>query len=178
MTNDNIVALSTAFGASGVAVIRISGDSPLSVVEKMFKPQGKTQVKDFVPYMMYTGEFDGGNFYDYGMCVYFKAPKSYTGEDVVEIHCHGGNAIVKGLLRKAVQNGARLATRGEFTKRAFMNGKLYVAMCNNSSILDINASKPISEETMKVLETQILLPAMIINELGLNDKKYNEGDAI
>ena len=74
--------------------------------------------------MMYTGEFDGGNFLDYGMCVYFKAPKSYTGEDVVELHCHGGNAIVKGLIRKAVENGARLATRGEFTKRAFMNGKL------------------------------------------------------
>lgn len=61
---------------------------------------------------------------------------------------------------------------------AFMKGKLYVALCNNSSILDINASKPISQETLDFLETQITLPAMIINEFGLSDKKYSEGDAI
>lgn len=61
---------------------------------------------------------------------------------------------------------------------AYMKGKLYVAVCNNSSILDINASKPISQETLDFLESQITLPAMIINELGLSDKKYNEGDAI
>lgn len=121
---ENIAALSTAFAASGVAVIRISGDSPQKIAEKMFTPQGKTPVKDFEPYKMYTGTIDGKTFTDYGMCVCFKAPKSYTGENMVEFHCHGGVAIVKGLLRRIYELGARPAERGEFTRRAFVNGKL------------------------------------------------------
>ena len=124
MLNENISAISTALSASGVAVIRISGDSPLSIAEKMFTPVGKTKVKDFEPYKMYVGEINADNFKDFGMCVYFKAPKSFTGEDVVEFHCHGGIAITKGILKKTLSLGARLATNGEFTKRAFMNGKL------------------------------------------------------
>lgn len=124
MKNDNIAAIATAQGAAGVAVIRISGDSPLSVAEKLFSPIGKTAVKDFVPYKMYVGEILADGFCDFGMCVYFKAPKSFTGEDVVELHSHGGAAIVRGILKKVLSCGARLAERGEFTKRAFMNGKL------------------------------------------------------
>ncbi len=124
MTNENIVAISTSLGASGVAVIRISGSTPLSVAEKMFKPVGKTKVCDFIPNVMYVGEITCDGFTDFGMCVYFKAPKSFTGEDTVEFHCHGGIAITKGVLKKALSCGARLATNGEFTKRAFMNGKL------------------------------------------------------
>ena len=124
MLNENIAAISTALSASGVAVIRISGDSPLSIAEKMFTPVGNIKVKDFEPNKMYVGEIDATNFKDFGMCVYFKAPKSFTGEDIVEFHCHGGIAITKGILKKTLSLGARLATNGEFTKRAFMNGKL------------------------------------------------------
>lgn len=124
MLNDNIAAIATAQGAAGVAVIRISGDSPLNVAEKVFSPIGKTSVKDFEPYKMYVGEIIADGFCDFGMCVYFKAPKSFTGEDVVELHSHGGAAIVRGILKKVLSCGARLAERGEFTKRAFMNGKL------------------------------------------------------
>ncbi|MBO5928004.1 MAG: tRNA uridine-5-carboxymethylaminomethyl(34) synthesis GTPase MnmE [Clostridia bacterium] len=127
--SDNVSAISTALGAAGVAVIRISGDSPLKIAEKMFKPTGKTAVCDFVPNFMYTGEIDCGNFTDFGMCVYFKAPKSFTGEDVVEFHCHGGTAITKGVLNQTLKLGARLATKGEFTKRAFINGKLSLSSC-------------------------------------------------
>lgn len=124
MASENIVAISTSLGASGVAVIRMSGDSPLSVAEQMFKPVGKTAVSDFEPNKMYVGEIICNGFKDYGMCVYFKAPKSFTGEDSVEFHCHGGVAITKGVLKRALSLGARLATNGEFTKRAFINGKL------------------------------------------------------
>ena len=124
MASENIAAISTALSASGVAVIRISGDSPLSIAEKMFKPMAKTQVKDFEPYKMYVGEIIADGFTDYGMCVYFKGPKSFTGEDIVEFHSHGGVAITKGILHKILTLGARLAGNGEFTKRAFMNGKL------------------------------------------------------
>lgn len=146
MKNDNIVAIATALGASGVAVVRISGDSPLSIAEKMFKPSGKTAVKDFEPYVMYTGVIDCGDFSDFGMVVYFKAPKSFTGEDVVEIHSHGGLVIPQGVVRQAINLGARLAGPGEYTKRAFMNGKLSLSgaeglidMINSQSVAGARA---------------------------------------
>ncbi|MDY2880904.1 MAG: tRNA uridine-5-carboxymethylaminomethyl(34) synthesis GTPase MnmE [Candidatus Borkfalkiaceae bacterium] len=125
----NIAAISTAPGTGGVAVIRISGESPLAVAEKMFRPIGKTPVKDFEPYRMYPGEIDGGDFTDFGMCVFFRGPKSFTGEDVVEFHCHGGVAITRGVLQRALSLGARMATNGEFTKRAFLNGKMSLSSC-------------------------------------------------
>ncbi|MBR2871081.1 MAG: tRNA uridine-5-carboxymethylaminomethyl(34) synthesis GTPase MnmE [Clostridia bacterium] len=124
MKTDNIAAISTGMVASGVAVIRISGPSPLQVAEKMFKPLGKTKVCDFEPNKMYPGEIVAKGFNDFGMCVYFKAPKSFTGEDSVEFHSHGGLAITKGILNKIFSLGVRPATNGEFTKRAFLNGKL------------------------------------------------------
>ena len=114
--SDNISAISTAIGVGGVAIIRISGKSPLEIAEKMFKPLGKTKVKDFEPYKLYVGEIDGGHFTDFGMCVYFKSPKSYTGEDMIEFHCHGGMAITQGLLKKTFELGAKPASKGEFTK--------------------------------------------------------------
>lgn len=127
MASENIAAISTALSASGVAVIRISGDSPLLIAEKMFTPVGKIGVLDFEPYKMYVGEIHADGFNDFGLCVYFKGPKSFTGEDVVEFHCHGGIAITRGILKKVLSLGARMATNGEFTKRAFMNGKLSLA---------------------------------------------------
>jgi len=127
MSRDNISAISTSLGMAGVAIIRMSGESPLSIAEKMFKPTGKVKVSDFEPYKMYPGEIDCGNFKDFGLCVYFKAPASYTGEDVVEFHSHGGVAIAKGVLKRTLTLGARIAGNGEFTKRAFMNGKLSLA---------------------------------------------------
>lgn len=122
--SDTIAAISTGLVPSGVAVIRISGKDSLAVAEKVFKPVGKTAVKNFEPNKMYVGEIVADGFTDFGMCVYFKSPKSFTGEDSVELHCHGGLAITKGILRSVLSSGARLATNGEFTKRAFMNGKL------------------------------------------------------
>ncbi len=122
--NENISAISTARGVGGVAIVRVSGDTPLEIAKKMFIPLGKTKVENFEQYKMYTGEIDCGSFKDFGMCVYFKGPKSYTGEDMVEFHCHGGIAVSEGVLKATFKNGARPATNGEFTKRAFLNGKL------------------------------------------------------
>ena len=101
MKNPNIAAISTPPGKGGVAIIRISGGDPLSIAEKMFVPAGKTAVAAFSPNHMYPGEIDAGDFKDYGLCVYFRAPKSFTGEDVVEFHCHGGSSIARGVLRRA-----------------------------------------------------------------------------
>ncbi|MBR2498790.1 MAG: tRNA uridine-5-carboxymethylaminomethyl(34) synthesis GTPase MnmE [Clostridia bacterium] len=142
MKSENIAAISTALSASGVAVIRISGDSPLDIAEKMFTPIGSTGVKDFEPYKLYVGEICADGFTDFGMCVYFKGPKSFTGEDVVEFHCHGGVAITKGILKKILSLGARLATNGEFTKRAFMNGKL--SLSSAEGLIDMINSESVS----------------------------------
>lgn len=119
-----VSAISTAQGVGGVAIIRLSGPAALSIAEKMFIPSGKTAVKDFKPYRMYAGYIDCLSFKDFGLCVYFKAPKSYTGEDTVEFHCHGGINISRGVLKRTFALGAEPAGRGEFTRRAFLNGKL------------------------------------------------------
>ena len=116
---DLISAIATAKGKGGVAIVRVSGDGALDLAKKMFSKKG-----EWTPNMMYAGEIDCGAFCDYGMCVFFRAPKSFTGEDTVEFHCHGGNEIARGVLERTFALGARGAERGEFTKRAFLNGKL------------------------------------------------------
>lgn len=138
-----ISAISTAPGTGGVAIIRVSGADALNIAEKMFRPLGKHKVKDFEPYKMYVGEIDGGNFTDFGMCVYFRAPKSYTGEDMVEFHCHGGIAISRGVLKRTIEFGAIPATRGEFTKIAFMNGKMSLSSCEG--LIDMINSESVGE---------------------------------
>jgi tRNA modification GTPase len=142
MKSENIAAISTSLAASGVAVIRISGDSPLKIAEKMFVPAGKTSVANFEPYKMYVGEIIADGFSDHGLCVYFKGPKSFTGEDVVEFHSHGGVAITKGILKKILSLGARLANNGEFTKRAFLNGKL--SLSSAEGLIDMINSESVS----------------------------------
>ena len=122
---ENIAAISTANGTGGVAIIRISGAGSLEIAKKMFTPSGGNV--DYIPNYMYPGKIEGDGFFDYGFAVYFKAPKSFTGEDIVEFHCHGGVRIARGILKKALSLGARAAERGEFTKRAFLNGKLSLA---------------------------------------------------
>lgn len=129
MNEDNISAISTGLSVGGVAVIRISGPNPEDIAKEMFKPTGNISIIEFEPNKMYTGEIVCDGFTDFGLCVFFKAPKSFTGENVIEFHCHGGRAIAKGVLKKTLSLGARLAEKGEFTRRAFFNGKLSLSSC-------------------------------------------------
>lgn len=167
---ENIAAIATPAGKGGVAIIRISGRSPLVLAEKMFTPTGKVAVADFEPYRMYPGKIDGGNFCDYGLCVYFKAPASYTGEDIVEFQCHGGENVARGILKRAIQAGARPASKGEFTKRAFLNGKLSLAsaegvadMINGESDAEVKAGYLLYSEklTKKVKALQSELKTLL-----------------
>lgn len=146
MMEENVSAIATAPGKGGVAIVRVSGKEALLLAEKMFLPSGKTPVVAFSPYRMYPGTIDAGSFTDYGLCVYFKAPNSYTGEDVVEFHCHGGESIARGILKQTFRFGAKAAGRGEFTRRAFLNGKLSLAsaegvadMINGESEAEVKA---------------------------------------
>ncbi len=170
MMEENISAISTAPGKGGVAIVRISGKNPLEIAAKMFAPVGKKRVFDFEPYRMYPGEIQCGNFSDYGLCVYFKAPASYTGEDIVEFHCHGGESVARGVLKQTFRLGARSATRGEFTKRAFLNGKLSLSsaegvadMINGESEAEVKAGYLLYNEklTNKVRELQSELKTLL-----------------
>lgn len=122
-SNDTIAAIATCCVApSGINIIRISGDRAESVIKGIFK---SVDIEDGMePNRMYLGRIIGDNFLERAFCVLYKAPKSYTGEDVAEIHCHGGRGVTAAVLRLVLKNGARLAEAGEFTKRAFLNGKL------------------------------------------------------
>ncbi len=166
MMEENISAIATPAGRGGVAIIRVSGKTALQLAEKMFTPVGKTPVCKFEPYRMYAGKIDGGNFSDFGLCVYFKAPASYTGEDVVEFHCHGGENLARGILKQTFTLGARSAGKGEFTKRAFLNGKLSLAsaegvadMINGESDAEVKAGYLLYSEkltnTARELQAQL-----------------------
>ena len=170
MMEENVAAIATAPGKGGVAIIRISGKSPLAIAEKMFTPVGKIKVENFEPYRMYPGKIDAGTFCDYGLCVYFKAPASYTGEDIIEFQCHGGESIARGILKQTFRLGAKPAGRGEFTKRAFLNGKLSLAsaegvadMINGESEAEVKAGFLLYSEklTNKVKELQSKLTTML-----------------
>ncbi len=125
---DTIAAISTPIGKGGVAMIRISGNDALTVGEKIFCPIGGKLLSQSEHGKMTYGEiFEPSNksvAIDDGMAVVFRAPRSFTGEDTVEIYCHGGILVTKRVLKAVLSAGARLAQAGEFTRRAFISGKM------------------------------------------------------
>ena len=133
---DTITAPATALGVSGVAVIRISGTKTFEIVNKIFK--GKIE-KGKICYGKIIDNFDKNKTLDEVILLPFKAPHSFTGEDVAEIQCHGGLKVIDGILNLILKNGARLAQKGEFTKRAFLNKKMDLSQAE--AVLDIIHSK-------------------------------------
>lgn len=133
-----IAAIATSMGSGGIGIIRISGDEALNIVNKVFLPVKKGEIK---PFTLRLGQIidENKNVVDQVLVSYFKAPKSYTGEDVCEINCHGGNVAVNRVLELVLQNGATLAEGGEFTKRAFLNGKLDLTQAE--AVIDLINSK-------------------------------------
>lgn len=134
---DTIAAISTPLAIGGLSVIRISGPDAISVAEKIFQPSSKNKsVIDMAGYTACYGQVvSGGEVIDDGVLLIFRAPNSYTGEDVAEISVHGGTYISKLVLRAALENGATLADKGEFSKRAFVNGKL--SLTQAESVIDL-----------------------------------------
>lgn len=120
-----IAAISTPMGTGGVGIIRISGEKAMEITDKVFKAFSDNTLVSSEGYKAHFGRiFDGETAVDEAICLVFKAPHSYTGENVVEINCHGGVFIMKKILRLVLSNGASPAAPGEFTKRAFLNGKM------------------------------------------------------
>jgi len=115
-----IAAIGTALSNSGISIIRISGKDSLNIINKIFKYSSKLEPN----HIIYGKIIDNDDVLDNVLVSYFKAPHSFTGEDVCEINCHGGNQITKEILEIVLENGAILAEPGEFSKRAFLNGKM------------------------------------------------------
>lgn len=138
----NIVAISTAIGNGGISIIRMSGKSVLDIANKVFFNKN-TPTKNFEPRKMYLGEFHYKDIKDKCMCVYFKAPFSYTGEDLVEFHCHGGVVLTNRIFESLIDCGCEVATKGEFSKLAFLNGKL--SLDEAEGIIDIINAESDSE---------------------------------
>ena len=162
-----IAAIATSMGSGGIGIIRISGDESLNVINKVFKPIKKGEIK---PFTLRLGHIidENKNVIDQVLVSYFQAPKSYTGEDVCEINCHGGNIAVNRVLELVLKNGATLAEGGEFTKRAFLNGKLDLTQAE--AVIDLINSK--SEREGKASIKQ--LEGKLGNEIrGIKDEIIN-----
>ncbi len=128
---ETIIAVSTPPTLSAIAIVRLSGKESLELVKKVFSGF-KEDVK---PRYMYYGILDTGKIKDDCMCVYFRSPNSYTGEDMVEINCHGSVAVTESIIEYFIEQGARMAEKGEFTKKAFVNGKM--DLTQSEAVIDL-----------------------------------------
>ena len=157
---DTIAAISTPPGKGGVAIIRISGADAVKIGAEIFKPVSNYPFENVKPRMQVRGNiYHRGEQIDDGMATYFKAPASYTGEDTVEIACHGGTLVTKLVLEAALLAGARAAQAGEFTRRALINGKLSLTGAEAiSSLLEAESVEKIklsSQRSRSLLSNRI-----------------------
>ncbi len=160
MTFDTtIAAISTAYGESGIGIIRLSGPKSLSILKSVFCPGRKIAPEklgsfEFRPRYMHFGSIvdpEDLKVLDEALCVYMKAPASYSGEDCCEIQCHGGMTVLKEILALCLRQGAEPAERGEFTKRAFVNGRLDLAQAE--AVMDLISAR--SERGMSSAVSQV-----------------------
>jgi len=122
---DTIAAISTPRGEGGIGIVRMSGDEALSILAKMFRPVSGKDIMDLKNFSINYGHIhEKDTLVDEVMVSIMKGPKTYTKEDIVEINCHGGYLITEKVLELVLRNGARIAEQGEFTRRAFLNGRL------------------------------------------------------
>lgn len=158
--SDTIVAVSTGASSGAISIVRMSGNNAVPIADKLFASLKNNKPSSFKPRMLTLGTITTPSFNEQAMCVVFKAPKSYTGEDMVEFQCHGGTQISSGIAQECIKLGARMATNGEFTKRAFMNGKMSLSsaegmmdMINAESDAEIRAGYNLLSGSLSKLAT-------------------------
>ena len=149
---DTIAAISTPVGHGGIGIVRISGDKCVDIAKKIVKSKNAMYMPNTI---VYGRVYDNDQMIDEALVSYFQAPNSYTGEDTVEINSHGGILIVERILELALKNGARLAEPGEFTKRAFLNGKLDLSQAE--AVMDLINSKTKIENDTSARQLQGIL---------------------
>ncbi len=150
---DTIAAIATPSGAGGIGIVRMSGKEALSIAESVFRSKNSTKLSEAKGFTVHYGWIfqDSDDIIDEVLVTIMRCPKSYTGEDVVEIGCHGGWAVVRMVLDIVLTAGARLAEPGEFTKRAFLNGRIDLAQAE--AVLDIIRAK--TETFVRVSQNQL-----------------------
>lgn len=139
---DTICAVATPIGEGGIAIIRISGDKSLEIANRIFIGKNKKDILQMKTYTMKYGnivDLDSNEIIDEVILSYMKAPHSYTGENVVEVNCHGGVIATNKVLNQIIKSGARLAEPGEFTKRSFLNGRIDLSQAE--AVMDIITAK-------------------------------------
>ena len=162
---ETIAAVSTPFGEGGIGIVRVSGDRAIEVVDGIFR--GKTSVGQMEDRRVYYGWIVGeGREIDEVLVWVMRGPRSFTGEDVVEINGHGGVLVLRKMLREALRHGARLAERGEFTRRAFLNGKLDLVQAE--AVVDLIEAK--SDGALRAAYRQL--------QGGLSDRMWEVKEGI
>lgn len=179
---DTIAQISTPLGSGGISVIRVSGKDSLQIANKIFSFKKIPEIID--PRHLYFGTINYNGFTEQCLMVYFKAPFSYTGEDVVEFQCHGGEYLTQQILKACLNAGARLAENGEFTKQAFVNGKIsldeaesVIDMINATSDAELKANSKIlkGELYKKISQIQKNIMDAIVNlEVSIDYPEHDD----
>ena len=180
---ETITSISTPLGKGAIAVVRMSGEKSLTFARKIFSC--KMLKKEVLPRYMYFGKLKlEDNVFEECLMVYFKAPFSYTGEDIVEFQVHGGVLLAQKVLEKCIEVGARMAEPGEFSKRAFLNGKItldkaeaIVGEINAEAEAELRSSLQVTNGTLaaKILEEQDLLKTLLAEiEVGMDYPEETE----
>lgn len=152
--DDTIAAIATPLGQGGIGIVRISGPEALAVAARVFVPAGRTSLGNVESHRFVLGRVQDrrdGSTLDQALLVYMRAPRSYTGEDTVEIHGHGGPVPLREILSACLSQGARQAHEGEFTLRAFVNGRMDLAQAE--AVLDIITSR--TQAALRVAVNQL-----------------------
>lgn len=153
MENRTIAAIATPNAPGGIGIVRISGENAVEIAAKIFHPVSGKALTESRGYCAHFGEvFDNNEKIDEAVCLVFRAPRSYTGEDIAEISCHGGLYITKRVLRAALEAGAAPAEAGEFTKRAFINGKIDLAAAESVMALIGASGKQAAAAALNTLD--------------------------
>lgn len=185
MKTDTIAAIATAMSNSGIGVVRISGDEALDVADRIFRPKkGSRKVSDMETHTIHYGYVtDGDEVIDEVMLLIMKAPRSYTCEDTIEIDCHGGVLVMKKILETVLKYGARPAEPGEFTKRAFLNGRIDLSQAE--SVIDvINAQNElalkssVSQLQGAVLEKIKAIRAVVLHEIAFIESALDDPEHV
>lgn len=138
MKKDTIAAISTGMTNSGIGIVRISGEEAFAIIDRIYK--GKEPLSQAESHTIHYGFIkDGEETVDEVLVSVMRAPRTFTGEDTVEINCHGGTFVVRKVLETVIKNGARPAEPGEFTKRAFLNGKMDLSQAE--AVIDVITSQ-------------------------------------
>lgn len=164
-----IAAVGTPYGKGGVAMIRISGSDAFAVADKIFIPASASRFSQKLHGCTYYGSFaDEKGVFDDGICILFRSPSSFTGEDVAELYCHGGILVTRKLLAAALKNGAVMAGPGEFTRRAFINGKISLTQAEAiGGIIDSKSEKHLSVSARQANGSLSRVLSAVYDELRL-----------